>query len=219
MRSSTKIHDVEVRPGLRLSTGPALFLGSCGALVVADVHWGYAASQRQAGRLIPLWGDADIAARLHALLAHYRPGAFVIVGDIVHAAAGAHVAEQALARIERTTRVVLVGGNHDRGWRFPTVETHRLAGYFFHHGDAARDVPGDCVEVIGHHHPAAVWNDGAGTRVKMPALVEGPRRLILPAFSPWAAGAPWNHRLLTGERLWLVSPKRVFRLPCETSPA
>jgi metallophosphoesterase superfamily enzyme len=62
-------------------------------------------------------------------------------------------------------------------------------------------------------HPAFSWSDGAGLRLKVPALVEGPRRIILPSFSEWSAGAAWNDRLEEGERIWLVSPRKVWRVP------
>ena len=90
-------------------------------------------------------------------------------------------------------------------------------GYFFHHGDQAAPVPSGAVEVMGHHHPAATWNDGAGGRFKLPALVAGARRWILPAFSPWAAGAPWSPA--PGETLWAISPRRIFALPNVPAPA
>jgi metallophosphoesterase superfamily enzyme len=84
------------------------------------------------------------------------------------------------------------------------------------------DSAADGLEIVGHHHPSFLWEDGAGTRLKVPALVAGPRRLILPAFSPWAAGTPWNDRLLPAETLWAVTPKRVFAVkfwsPSEKNP-
>jgi metallophosphoesterase superfamily enzyme len=98
-------------------------------------------------------------------------------------------------------------------------DAHR-PGFYFHHGDRPADtLPENVLEIIGHHHPAVSLADGAGTRLKLPALVASPRRLILPAFSPWAAGTAWNHRLLPEEKLWAVAPSRVFavRLP-QTAP-
>lgn len=66
------------------------------------------------------------------------------------------------------------------------------------------------IEVIGHHHPAFTWWDGAGGRLKIPAMVCGETRWILPAFSPWAAGTPWNAELTANEKLWVIAPKRIF---------
>ncbi len=178
------------------------------------MHWGYAASQRAAGRLVPHWGDDDIDARLHALLDHYAPRTVIIAGDVVHAAAGAAAAYASLERLAARTCVVLVTGNHDRRTSFTNaVPAYQEAAFFIHHGDANPRIPNGALEIIGHHHPAATWQDGAGTYLKLPALVEGPRRLILPAFSPWAAGVPWNHRLARDERLWCIAPNRIFPDP------
>lgn len=41
----------------------------------------------------------------------------------------------------------------------------------------------------------------------------GSRPLILPAFSPWSAGTPWNDRRAAGESLWGIAPNRIFALP------
>jgi metallophosphoesterase superfamily enzyme len=208
--NSSALTKVEVRPGVWLSSGLALFLEGPRALVVADVHWGFAASQRAAGRLVPRWGDDDIAARLRALADAHQPRTIVIVGDIVHAEPGRDAAEETLAEFSAHARVVLVAGNHDRRSRLATVETHTEGDFFFHHGHAAPPAPARCTEVIGHFHPAAAWYDGAGTSLKMPALVEGRRRFILPAFSPWAGGVAWNAQLRPDERLWLISSRRIF---------
>lgn len=209
--SDSSTTEVEIRPGVWLNAAPALFLAAARTLVVADVHWGYAASQRAAGRLLPDWGDGEIEQRLDTLVMRYQPERLVVLGDVVHARAAAFAAETALARLhQRLPELVLIAGNHDRGWSARTVPSLTLPGYFLHHGDRALTVPAGCIEVIGHHHPAATWSDRAGTRVKLPALVEGPRRIILPAFSPWAGGVSWTEQLQPGERLWLISPRRIF---------
>lgn len=80
-------------------------------------------------------------------------------------------------------------------------------------------MPPDAVEVIGHHHPAVVLDDGAGTHLKFPALVASAQRLVLPAFSPWAAGSPWTPDEEANETLWVIAPRRVFALPPSRSAA
>lgn len=202
--------DLEIRPGLRLSSGLALFVESLRALIVADVHWGYAVSQRRAGRLLPQWGDEAIQERLDALVRHYRPALLVVAGDVVHAPAGAGAARTGLASLPDGLEIVCVGGNHDRKSPVPCAPSFQAGGLFIHHGDRDVAVPPGALEIVGHFHPAATWSDGTGTALKLPALVDGPRRLILPAFSPWAAGVPWNRRLGSDERLWFIAPRRIF---------
>jgi len=51
---------------------------------VADVHLGYAWTQRQRGALLPLAEVGETASRLLALQAEYRPATLVLLGDLVH---------------------------------------------------------------------------------------------------------------------------------------
>jgi metallophosphoesterase superfamily enzyme len=202
----------EILPGIWLDARLALWIAAERTLVIADLHWGYAASHRARGNLLPLWGDGDIEARLHGLLATYQPAEMIWLGDVVHAAEGA-------ARVESFLRsaplpITLVAGNHDRRWRGATAKSVTRGRYFFHHGDdSALAVPTGALEVIGHHHPAVSWSDHAGTHVKLPALVASAQRLVLPAFSPWAAGTPWIGNPEHHETLWAVAPTRIFSVP------
>ena len=202
----------EIRPGLWLDSRLALWIEAERLLVVADLHWGYSASHRARGNLLPLWGDEEIERRLRGLLADYAPVQMLWLGDSVHAAEGGAPAERFLR--ESPVPVTVLAGNHDRHWRGGARErTHARGDYFFHHGDTVVTPPAGTCEIIGHHHPAVSWSDQAGTRVKLPALVAGARRLILPAFSPWAAGTPWNSSLASGDTLWAIAPGRIFALP------
>jgi len=201
----------EILPGLHLDSRRALWLPAPRLLVVADLHWGYAVAHRARGNLLPHWGDLELATTLDALVADYRPASLLWLGDSLHAVSGRAAAESFIAA--SPIPITLIAGNHDARWRAPTQPALHLGPHFFHHGDTPRTIPDGALEIIGHHHPSFRWADGAGTRLKIPALVAGPRRLILPAFSPWAAGTPWNGRLAPDEILWAVTPKRVFRIP------
>jgi putative SbcD/Mre11-related phosphoesterase len=198
----------EVRPGVWLDARCALWLAAERLLVIADLHWGYAASHRARGNLLPLWGDEEIAARLESLLADYEPAEMIWLGDVLHDVEGRGNAERFLR--EARTPITLLAGNHDRRWTVARERTLVRGNYFFHHGDNSPEIPVGHIEILGHHHPAVSWYDGAGGRLKLPALVAGARRLILPAFSPWAAGTAWNGDLGEGERLWAVSAQRIF---------
>ena len=67
------------------------------------------------------------------------------------------------------------------------------------HGDAVSPVPGSETafrlesptlqrRIIGHEHPSIALDDGVTSRVKCPAFLVAEGLLVLPAFSPWAAG-------------------------------
>jgi metallophosphoesterase superfamily enzyme len=198
----------QIRPELWLDARLALWAAGLRLLVIADLHWGYAASHRAEGNLLPLWGDEEIARRLDSLVQDYQPREMLWLGDSVHTPAGRGAAEAYLAR--SAVPVTVVAGNHDPAWQRTMTAAERRGELFLHHGDTDQAAPADALEVVGHHHPAVSWRDGAGGRLKLPALVASARRLILPAFSPWAAGAPWNSRLTPDDRLWAVAPRRII---------
>lgn len=210
----------EVLPGVWLDSRRALWIASRRLLVVADLHWGYAASHRVQGNLLPDWGDEALAATLRALEDDYRPATTVWLGDSLHTLAGAVPAETFLEQARSPT--VVLAGNHDDRWLRggrglapvrALPEWHETPGYFLHHGHRSPAVPAGAVEITGHHHPALGWNDRAGGRLKLPALVVSPTRLILPAFSPWASGTPWNDTLQPGETLYGITPRRLLAVP------
>jgi len=189
----------------------ALFHETQKWLAVADLHFGYELSQRAAGRLMPLWGMTSIEARLAELLDEYQPRQLIIVGDLVHDAASARPARELLARLHQRCEVIAVAGNHDRHVErtIEFVPRWETPEFLFQHGHCASAVT-DRILIIGHHHPAATIRDGAGLRLKYPALIQQKHCWILPAFSPWAGGVNWPD---DGEcRIWLCSPGRVLRL-------
>ena len=185
-------------------------------LAVADLHFGYELSHRAAGNLFPLWGMRNIQARLDELLRDYKPKALILLGDLVHDRAGAKDLSLLIKHLERTCDVVLISGNHDRplkqagsnGHRF--VDFWRCKDFYFHHGDCETEVE-DCIQIIGHRHPTGAIRDGAGLRLKLPAFIQEKNCWIMPAFSPWAAGAGCFDEDDAG-KVWLCSPDRILPL-------
>ena len=198
----------EVQPGVWLDARRALWFEETRVLAMADLHWGYAAAHRSRGNLLPLWGDEAVAERLDSLLSDYAVAEMLWVGDVVHAAEGAAAAERYLR--SAPAPITVLAGNHDRRWSGKGETTARRGRYFFHHGDVAHPIPVGCIEVIGHHHPAASIGDGAGGKLKLPALVVDTERLVMPAFSPWAAGADCSPLLSSTTTVWAISPQRIF---------
>jgi metallophosphoesterase superfamily enzyme len=211
-RSRAELVQVEIEPGWWLCSGRALFLEAERTLVVADIHWGYADSHRRAGNLLPLWGNAETAQRLRRLLDFYQPERMIWLGDSLHTADSAEAAEEFLS-VHAPPEMVILRGNHDRAWGRITADHFRLGRCLFHHGDREIAVDPGLVEIIGHIHPAISLGDGAGTRVRAPVLVHGRHRLILPSFSDWSSGALWGGELAEDEKLWIVSPRRIWPIP------
>lgn len=202
-------HRAEIQPGIWVDSRLAVWFAAERLLAVADLHWGYAASHRARGNLLPLWGDDQIESQLESLMRDFAPAEMLWLGDIVHAAEGGARAERFLR--DAPIPITVLAGNHDRRWGGATQTTAQRGRFFFHHGDVSRSVPAGAVEVIGHHHPAYQWWDGAGGNVKLPAVVASPRRLVLPAFSPWASGTDFasDH----DSTVWAIAPHRIFALP------
>src|SRR4029077_16938513 len=106
--------------------------------------------------------------------------------------------------------VVLLAGNHDakiKRLRADLRDSFATDRFEFHHGDCEREQNGR-IQIIGHFHPAATLHDGAGLRLKFPALVQQSGCWILPAFSPWAPGTEWIER--EQGRIWLCTPNRIL---------
>lgn len=207
---------VEVTGSIHLDGRLALFHRSDRWLAVADTHFGFSEAMCRAGALFPLWGNATLAARLEALCLDYRPATLILLGDLVHGRVGRESLAEFIRHLESLVpELVLIRGNHDRCSAvrsLPLVDSWQTGSFFFHHGHLELSAPPDTTEVTGHWHPAVSFQDGAGLSLKLPAFVQGPRRWILPAFSPWAGGMTWKPDPSRSERRWVCSPKRVFEV-------
>jgi DNA ligase-associated metallophosphoesterase len=205
-------HQAAVAPHVLLDGRLALFHQTQRWLAVADLHFGYEISQRAAGRLMPMWGMTTVEERLRTLIADYDPKELIVVGDLVHDRAAAGEARELVGRLAELCDVIVVAGNHDRAIAatLGLRSSWNADGFHFHHGHCQLE-PNGAIQVIGHHHPTGSVRDGAGLRLKLPAFVQQGRCWILPAFSPWAAGARWDAE--PGSRMWLCTPQRVLRLP------
>jgi DNA ligase-associated metallophosphoesterase len=193
---------LEIEPGLVLDARRAVWLAETRTLVVADLHLGYVWAHRHGGQMLPLGVREDTAERLLALIADYDAREIVLLGDIVHRAVPVAELRAELGTLFRDVgaRVALtaVAGNHDRqlaallrtsGVVATLVREHRCGPHVLLHGDQA----GGSAEAggrvfIGHEHPAISLSDRVAHSMKCPCFLVGPRVVVLPAFSGFAAG-------------------------------
>ncbi|HVY69452.1 MAG TPA: metallophosphoesterase [Verrucomicrobiae bacterium] len=201
---------ITTKDGFTLDARRAVWVEQEGALIVADVHLGYAWVERQRGRLLPLSRPDDTVERLLALRRDYPAKAIVFLGDLVHGAPPVPALEKGLAELTGAfhdqCELMLVAGNHDRhlpglikklGLRLAVVPRLELGSHLLLHGDDSchamfaqwrqTDSPRGRV-LSGHEHPSIYLSDGRLASVRCPCFLLGAGRLVLPAFSAWAAG-------------------------------
>jgi putative SbcD/Mre11-related phosphoesterase len=213
MQTFSQYH-VYIAEAVLLDSRLALFHEVENWLAVADLHFGFELSQRMAGNLFPLWGMKSIEVRLRELLRDYQPSKLILVGDLVHDKNGAREFFSLITRLREQCDIILIAGNHDVGMKRQALKCNPLdlhdsfatERFEFHHGNCERKSNGR-IQIIGHFHPAATLRDGAGLRLKFPALVQETNCWILPAFSPWAAGTEWERESV---RIWLCTPLRIL---------
>ncbi len=181
-------------------------------LAIADLHYGYELSQRASGALFPNRGMDQIEQCLASLVFDYCPQTVLFLGDLVHTSAATPPFKQWLSKIaESIPRLILIRGNHDRRLKTLSLEDYwRNGSQLFHHGHETVELkPGDMV-FSGHLHPAYTFTDQAGLHHNLPALCRTPTGWILPAFSPWAAGADPTNVEITGR--WVSNQRRIWRV-------
>lgn len=185
---------------VRLLPERALFWPRTRTLVVADLHWGKAATFRAAGIPIPAGTTSGDLARLDAVLDRTGAERMVILGDLFHAPEG-RAAARTIAALRRwrlaraDVDMLLVRGNHDRRAGDPPVELGiacvngpvRLAPFMLRH----EPVPSvDGYTLAGHIHPGLVLAGRGLQRERLPCFVLGPGLAILPAFGGFTGLGP-----------------------------
>jgi len=192
---------VSLAPGLAADSSGALWLPDSSTLLVADLHLGYGFAQRRRGELGPVLDD-QASAKLDAVLSRFTPSRIVFLGDLVHAPGPSPLEKEWILDRLRAwaarSELLLVRGNHDRAFELDfagAVEmcehgVWRAPGIVAVHGDRAWPEPApEELLILGHIHPAFGVGDSAGVRQRVPVFLHAPGRMIvLPAFSPFAAG-------------------------------
>jgi DNA ligase-associated metallophosphoesterase len=181
---------------VRLLAQKALYWPRHKMLVVADIHFGKAASFRALGVPVPGGTTTQNLDALDSLMAMFEVDHLMFLGDFLHARAAHASATQAAMLAWRKRHpalaLTLVRGNHDRHAGDPAAalgidmvdEPYSLAPFSFcHHPDIATEG----YALAGHIHPAYVL----ATRfdaLRLPCFVVGTHRMILPSFGAFTGG-------------------------------
>ena len=185
-------------------------------LIVADIHFGKAASFRAFGIPVPRGTTQQNLAALDVLLHQHDVDAIVFLGDFLHAANARApdtlAAMQSWRERHPQLHLLLVRGNHDAhagdppaALRIETVDApYRLGPFAFcHHPQQLADF----YVMAGHVHP--VYRVARrGDTLRLPCFVVGARSMILPSFGAFTGG----HAItpLPDERVFLAVEDTVM---------
>jgi DNA ligase-associated metallophosphoesterase len=176
----------------------ALLWERTATLIVADTHFGKAATFRAAAIPLPGGTTSETLSRLSRALGHTKTRRLLVLGDFFHARSGR--APGTLAAIadwrERHAdlEIVLVRGNHDRGagdppreWRFDCHDEPWIEAPFAFRHHPCEEASG--YVLAGHIHPAISITGLGRQRERLPCFLFGARIGLLPAFSDFTGGA------------------------------
>lgn len=168
-----------------------LWLPERKTLLVADAHFGKAATFRAGGIFVPRGTTAATLARLDGALARTAAARLVFLGDLLHAREGRSPETLRLVAEWRASRaaveVVLVRGNHDRAAGDPPeslgiacVDPPMCEGAlaFTHH---PRAIEGH-YDIAGHVHPAVRLRGRGRQWERLPCFWVRAECMVLPAF-------------------------------------
>jgi len=197
----------------------ALLWPARGLLVIADIHFGKAASFRAQGIPVPRGTTTENLDALDGLLETTGAGHLLFLGDFLHARhAHAAATMAALGRWRGQhpdLRLTLVRGNHDSHAGDPPSslgiavvdEPHRIGPFLFAHHPQSHP---DGYVLAGHVHP--VYRLAArGDALRLPCFLFGRDSALLPSFGAFTGGHPVVPA--SRDRLFLAAGDSVIEVP------
>ena len=184
-------------------------------LLVADPHFGKAATFRALGVPVPHGTTGDSLARLDALLQRTDVRRILFLGDFLHARRGRSASTLGLMARWRETHndvtMTIVRGNHDR--EAGDVEDLGIASvdaplveppFVFAHEPVASDLG---YVVAGHLHPGAVLVGGGRQHAHLPCFWFGSQIAVLPAFGDFTG--LWPVEASPGDRVFVIAGNEI----------
>ena len=210
---------------LTLLPEKAIFWEAQGMLMVADAHFGKAATFRARGIPVPTGTTAENLAALDAMIERWAPRRIVFLGDFLHAREARALPTMAALLAWRARHagleLTLVRGNHDEhagplpvALGVVVVKEPYTVGPF-----ALRHYPGSDASgyvLAGHLHPAVRLYGPARDSERLPCFWFGATGGVLPAFGAFTGAAVIAPG--PGESVFLAGPDRVRHLPVQRPP-
>lgn len=200
----------------------ALWMPARKTLLIADAHFGKAATFRAGGIFVPRGTTATTLTRLERALTRTSAMRVIFLGDLLHAREGRSPETLRLVAEWRASRaaveVVLVRGNHDRAAGDPPeslgitcVDAPMLEGpfAFTHH---PRPVA-EHYDVAGHVHPAVRLRGPGRQSERLPCFWVRPDVMVLPAFGDFTGLG--DVELAEGDRAFAVADGEVVEVAVE----
>lgn len=209
--AATQLEFVLCEETLVLFAERALFWPRPQTLIIADPHFGKAATFRAGGLPVPETTTATMLDRLTTLLARTRAERLLCLGDLLHARAGRSEATLAAVAAWRQSHAQvafqLVRGNHDAhagdppaDWSITCVDEPAVEGPFaWRHHPAPHE---GAYAIAGHLHPAVRLNGAGRQSATLPCFYFGAQGGVLPAFGEFTGTA--LVRPAAGERVFVL---------------
>lgn len=189
-------------------------------LLVADPHFGKAASFRVLGVPVPRGTTRGTLDRLDAIIRRTAARRLVFLGDFLHAAEGRGAETLRVLNEWRRTHadveMTLVRGNHDaragdppREFELSSVTAPMLAAPFVldHHPRSSAEGYVLC----GHIHPAVTLSGPGRQQARLPCFWFGSWIGVLPAFGEFTGVADAD--VQPGDRVFVMADDSVFPVP------
>jgi DNA ligase-associated metallophosphoesterase len=197
----------------------ALYWPARKLLVIADIHFGKAASFRAGGIPVPRGTTTENLQALDALIDGCEAAQVLFLGDFLHARhahAAATIAAMTAWRERRgALELTLVRGNHDLHAGDPPAtlrievvdEPWQIGPLLFAHHPQTHP---DGYVLAGHVHP--VYRLATrGDALRLPCFVFGAESGMLPSFGSFTGGHPVAPQ--QGDRVFVTTEDRVMEVP------
>jgi uncharacterized protein len=201
----------------------AVYWSAARTLLIADPHFGKAASFRALGVSVPRGTTTGTLERLDAIIDRTAPRHLVFLGDFLHAAEGRAPETLRVLNEWRQRRseieMTLVRGNHDAKAGDPPreLEIHCVTAPLViepfvldHHPRAS----GAGYVLCGHIHPAVTLTGSGRQYSRLPCFWFGRDIGVLPAFGEFTGVAEVD--VQPGDQVFVVADTEVIAVPIVT---
>lgn len=189
-------------------------------LLVADPHFGKAATFRALGVPVPRGTTTGTLGRLDAIIARTSPARVVFLGDFLHAVEGRDPETLRVLnewrRRHDALEMTLVRGNHDARAGDPPreLEIHCETGPLVHGSFVLDHHPrrsADGYVLCGHIHPAVMLTGLGRQQSRLPCFWFARDVGVLPAFGEFTGVAEVDVQV--GDQVFVVADDTVMAVP------